>query len=216
MMVVAILCLFLACLLLRKHVIQAQIRRQMAIDKLRKRRDIRAELIQRYEYMLNWIKERSGSKVIDIGCNTGVFDMYLAEIGYKVTGIDISEKAIKVALNVLYDARKRLGKNLTFKRADATSLEEEETGSYDWAVITEILEHVPNYNDILRQAIRVVKPKGRIYVSVPKDNLVCDPDHINVFTTESVKQMVTLLGRNIQWHNDLKQPNYLIFSFINA
>lgn len=41
---------------------------------------------------------RQGSSVLDIGCGAGVpVDKYLADEGFKVTGIDISKKQIELA-----------------------------------------------------------------------------------------------------------------------
>ena len=34
---------------------------------------------------------------LDLGCGTGMKSIYLAQKGFKVTGIDISETAIKIA-----------------------------------------------------------------------------------------------------------------------
>ena len=36
-------------------------------------------------------------KVLDVGCGEGFYDIYLASRGFEVTGIDISENAIKLA-----------------------------------------------------------------------------------------------------------------------
>jgi ubiquinone/menaquinone biosynthesis C-methylase UbiE len=39
-----------------------------------------------------------GSAVLDVGCGTGVDAVFLATLGYRVIGVDISEKAIKLAV----------------------------------------------------------------------------------------------------------------------
>ncbi|GAB4372659.1 MAG: hypothetical protein Kow0042_16070 [Calditrichia bacterium] len=51
-----------------------------------------------------------GSKVLDVGCGTGGFALRLARKGHQVTGVDLSEKMIRVA-------RRRQ------KRSDLTNLE---------------------------------------------------------------------------------------------
>jgi len=49
---------------------------------------------------LEWINARAplaGKNVIDIGCGGGILSESMARKGAKVTGIDLSEKALKVA-----------------------------------------------------------------------------------------------------------------------
>ena len=49
---------------------------------------------------LEWIHARAalnGKKVIDVGCGGGILTESMAKKGAQVTGIDLSEKALKVA-----------------------------------------------------------------------------------------------------------------------
>ncbi|MEK6981980.1 MAG: class I SAM-dependent methyltransferase [Candidatus Micrarchaeota archaeon] len=39
----------------------------------------------------------TGSRILDIACGSGNYSIYLAKLGFDVTAIDISEKAIKIA-----------------------------------------------------------------------------------------------------------------------
>lgn len=39
------------------------------------------------------------AKILDVGCGTGHVDAYLAELGFDVTGIDISENMIEIAVD---------------------------------------------------------------------------------------------------------------------
>lgn len=60
---------------------------------------------------MNYIKQcppLSGNKVIDIGCGTGDFSIYLANFGYNVTGIDSSENMLLVARNKLSMLKKSI------------------------------------------------------------------------------------------------------------
>ena len=49
-------------------------------------------------------------KTIDLGCGTGNYSIYLASLGFEVTGIDISTTAIEIAKKT----QRRKGPNLIF------------------------------------------------------------------------------------------------------
>jgi len=58
----------------------------------------------------NWIKTFSaqlipGSLILDVGCGTGRDAKYFSDGGFKVLGIDISEKLIEIAKNSVADAQ---------------------------------------------------------------------------------------------------------------
>ena len=60
---------------------------------------------------MNYIKQcplLAGNKVIDIGCGTGDFSIYLSNFGYNVTGIDSSENMLLVARNKLSVLKKNI------------------------------------------------------------------------------------------------------------
>ena len=187
-------------------------RRDHALSRLSQRKDIRPILRDRFMYMLDVIGNNlrdDSRKIIDIGCNTGIFSNSLSRLGYHVTGIDINRKHLDIA-----NQNKPKDEHIDFKYGDATHLFHHDN-SFDSANITEVLEHVPDYMKVLNEAMRVVTPDGRIYVSVPRDNLIYDPGHINIFSKESVEKIIKGLGSKVEWHDDPKFSNYLIFSFKN-
>jgi SAM-dependent methyltransferase len=49
---------------------------------------------------------------------------------------------------------------------DLTSIPVEE-GRYDTVILTQVLEHVPEPKDVLRELCRVLKPGGRLWLSAP-------------------------------------------------
>jgi len=72
---------------------------------------------QEVEYIINLFGKYSSSKpnnILDIGCGTGIHASILADKGYNVTGIDLSESMIKIA-------QKIKNKNLNFLFGDARS-----------------------------------------------------------------------------------------------
>jgi 2-polyprenyl-6-hydroxyphenyl methylase/3-demethylubiquinone-9 3-methyltransferase len=118
---------------------------------------------------LEWINARAplaGRKVIDIGCGGGILAESMARKGADVTGIDLSEKALKVAdLHSLES-----GVQLRYKLIAAEQMAAEEAGQYDVVTCMEMLEHVPDPASIVQAAATLVKPGGKVFFSTLNRN----------------------------------------------
>lgn len=118
---------------------------------------------------LEWINARallSGRKVIDIGCGGGILAESMAKKGADVTGIDLSEKALKVAdLHSLES-----GVKVRFQLIAAEAMAAQEAGQYDVVTCMEMLEHVPDPASIVRAAATLVKPGGHVFFSTLNRN----------------------------------------------
>ena len=109
----------------------------------------------RYRIFSQWIDE--GSKVLDIGCGDGYFGEFLVNnkrVDY--TGSDISDTALQAA--------KSRGLNVISLDA-SNDLDRFAPGSFDFIVMSEFIEHIPNSEEVLRIAGRVAK-KG-VLISIP-------------------------------------------------
>ena len=118
---------------------------------------------------LEWINARAplaGKKVIDIGCGGGILSESMARKGADVTGIDLSDKALKVAdLHSLES-----GVNVRYKLIAAETMAAEEAGQYDVVTCMEMLEHVPDPAAIVKACATLVKPGGHIFLSTLNRN----------------------------------------------
>lgn len=118
---------------------------------------------------LEWINARAplaGKRVIDIGCGGGILAESMARKGASVTGIDLSEKALKVAdLHSLES-----GVPVRYKLIAAEDMAAEEGGQYDVVTCMEMLEHVPDPGAIVRAAANLVKPGGHVFFSTLNRN----------------------------------------------
>jgi SAM-dependent methyltransferase len=101
-------------------------------------------------------KYRKGQKIIDFGCGTCDWNMN----NLKVFGVDTNESFLMRSKeeNRLYD----------YKIADAgnTGLPDE---SFDIAAAFEFLEHVEDYEKVIKEAKRLLKKGGYFIISVPYD-----------------------------------------------
>jgi len=118
---------------------------------------------------LNWIKtfiNLEGKKVLDIGCGGGILAESIALSGADATGIDLSEKALKVAeLHAL-----EVGVSLTYRSISAEALAEELPEHYDVVTCMEMLEHVPDPASVVRACAKLCKPGGTLFFSTLNRN----------------------------------------------
>jgi len=118
---------------------------------------------------LEWINARvplAGKHVIDIGCGGGILSEAMARKGAKVTGIDLSTKALKVAeLHSLES-----GIDMRYRQIAAEDIAAEEPGQFDVVTCMEMLEHVPDPAAIVRAAATLVKPGGHVFFSTLNRN----------------------------------------------
>ncbi len=97
-------------------------------------------------------------KVLDIGCSGGALMRDLMEKGFQsVKGFDISEVAVRLS--------HERGIESTYV-CDAARTKEE-TGSFDVAIASDVLEHIKDEDAALREWHRVLKPRGKLVVFVP-------------------------------------------------
>jgi len=98
--------------------------------------------------------------VADFGCGTGVLTVEMARWARKVTAIDANADVLEKARE---RARRENAKNVTFVREDLHHLSLP-GGKIDLVVISQSLHHVEAPEAVLREAARILKPKGRIVV----------------------------------------------------
>jgi 2-polyprenyl-6-hydroxyphenyl methylase / 3-demethylubiquinone-9 3-methyltransferase len=113
---------------------------------------------------LGWIKSfvnLEGKKVVDIGCGGGILAESISQAGADTTGIDLSEKALKVAeLHAL-----EVGANLTYRSISAEALAAEQPEQYDVVTCMEMLEHVPDPASVVQACAKLCKPGGTLFFS---------------------------------------------------
>ena len=118
---------------------------------------------------LEWINARvplAAKKVIDIGCGGGILTESMARKGAVVTGIDLSDKALKVAdLHSLES-----GVQVRYELISAEDMAAREAGQYDVVTCMEMLEHVPDPASIVKAAATLVKPGGHVFFSTINRN----------------------------------------------
>jgi len=118
---------------------------------------------------LEWINSRAplnGKTVLDVGCGGGILAESMAAKGAKVTGIDLSEKALKVAdLHSLES-----GIAVEYQLTSAEQLAQDKPHHFDVVTCMEMLEHVPDPGAIVQACAQLVKPGGKVFFSTINRN----------------------------------------------
>ncbi len=119
---------------------------------------------------LEWIAGRApleGREVLDVGCGGGILSEAMARLGARVTGIDLSEKALKVAQLHLLESRL----TVRYELESAESLARGEAGRFDIVTCMELLEHVPDPASTVAACAKLAKPGGQVFFSTINRNL---------------------------------------------
>lgn len=115
---------------------------------------------------INSIAPLAGKTVLDIGCGGGILAESMARKGANVMGIDLSEKALKVAdLHSLES-----GVQVRYELISAEAMAAREPGSYDVVTCMEMLEHVPDPAAVVHACATLVKPGGHVFFSTINRN----------------------------------------------
>jgi 2-polyprenyl-6-hydroxyphenyl methylase / 3-demethylubiquinone-9 3-methyltransferase len=108
----------------------------------------------------------SGKRVLDIGCGGGILAEAMAAKGAQVTGIDLAEKPLKVAM--LH--RLETGSLVQYRLVSAEALADEAPASFDVITCMEMLEHVPDPPSTVAACARLVRPGGQVFFSTINRN----------------------------------------------
>jgi SAM-dependent methyltransferase len=104
--------------------------------------------------------------VADIGCNAGTQSRCWLEQGHTVNGVDISRDLVELARQ----RNAEFGARADFGVASATALPWE-ADRFDVVLLPELLEHVEDWQSVLNEAVRVLKPGGALFLSTT--NVLC-------------------------------------------
>jgi len=110
------------------------------------------------------------NKILEIGCSSGYFSQRLLNKGREVYGIDINKKDIE-------EAKKKFRKiNFFVGKAEKLPFSD---NSFDVVVMLETLEHVDEKKAV-KEAYRVLRPKGLVILSFPNKGMFSFLDPFNL------------------------------------
>jgi ubiquinone/menaquinone biosynthesis C-methylase UbiE len=163
-----------------------------------------------------------GDLVLDLGCGEGrhAINVYLHQ---QVTaiGVDLNHRDLQTARErftpFAQDSTKR---NFYLQQADATRLPFADK-SFDKVICSEVLEHIDNYQAVLAEIRRVLKPGGLLAITVPRawPEKICwklskeyhqvEGGHIRIFDGRQLRTEVEVLQFHFHkrhWAHALHSP----------
>ena len=165
-------------------------------------------------FNFNSLNLKKIKKVIDVGCGNG---RHLKSLGFKLTdaeiiGIDQSVPEI-IKLNEEFTDRTCKNNNTyRFITGDIREMDISDN-SQDLVVCSEVLEHVPNFDAVLKECYRILKPGSVMLVSVPayfpeslcwkysKEYKQTPGGHIRIFKKNFLKERFKALNLKLFRHH---------------
>lgn len=142
-----------------------------------------------------------GKRVLDVGCGGGILADSMARKGADVLGVDLAEKALKVAQLHALEAGTR---SVQYREVSAEALAAEQPGAFDVVTCMEMLEHVPEPGSVVQACANLVKPGGWVFFSTinrsPKSFL---------FAIVGAEYLLGLLPRGTHEYQKMIRPSEL-------
>ena len=143
-------------------------------------------------------------KVLDIGSGAGNMAHHLAHYG-QVVGLDPNPRPLAVAAGRGLDVVQSMGDQLPFA-----------TGEFDLVALLDTVEHIPDELGVFAECLRVLKPGGKLIVTVPAFmSLWSYNDEINAhqrrYTAPELAQKLEITGFRVK---RISYNNFFLFPLI--
>jgi ubiquinone/menaquinone biosynthesis C-methylase UbiE len=175
------------------------------------------------------LKLKPGSLILDAGCGSGRHLRALAKLpNLKIIGIDRNQADLNVALASLKNMSDALSDNYQVACADINKLPFE-TVFFDCVICSEVLEHIPQHEEALKELVRVLKPQGSLVISVPRyfpericwfiSRAYCNDEggHVRIYKKKQLQKMINRFGFacwKINYKHALHVPYWWIKCFV--
>ena len=151
------------------------------------------------------LKSKPPSKILDLGCSSGLLAERLVDMGHHVTGVDVMEIAGVT------------GRTSSFVKADLNDGIPPEVGTgFDVVLAADVLEHLVNPGNLMGQVRNVLSPDGTALFCVPNiahwyprlrstlgmfdydQRGILDSTHLRFFTRRSIRKLVERQGFTVR------------------
>jgi len=168
------------------------------------------------EHLKRLIPNLLDGQLLDVGSGKGKLLLAVAEEHGSIIGLECNPAYISEAQKKLTDHG--LHVEMIEGKAEALPFDSD---SFDFINMSELIEHVQDPEAVLRQAFKVLRPGGLIYVSVPNRFGAFDPHFhlwgLNWLPRVWVSSVLTILGKHKDYsteagHQKLTEMHYCTFA----
>jgi 2-polyprenyl-6-hydroxyphenyl methylase/3-demethylubiquinone-9 3-methyltransferase len=118
---------------------------------------IKRQICDHYDRNSDGLAPLKGLTGLDIGCGAGLITEPMTRLGAKMTGIDLDDQIIQAAEQHAHQS----GLNIDYRQIPAGDMDEK----FDIVLALEVIEHVNNPVEFVRDVMARVKPGGIIIFS---------------------------------------------------
>ncbi len=161
------------------------------------RNDYLSEItIKRFNTILDQFeKYRKTNRLLDVGCGIGYFLYQAKTRGWEVYGTEFTDKAVEICSSRGIEMFQGPLKDAPF------TLE-----SFDVIVSIEVLEHINNPQEEVRNFNKLLRKGGLVYLTTPNYNsylrniykkdfpIISYPEHLTYYTAKTLKKLFTQSG----------------------
>ncbi len=150
--------------------------------------------IKRYNELLNSLeKYRKTNRILDVGCGIGYFLEVAQKRGWEVYGTEYTDEAIKICK----------GKGISMAQGQLNP-ETYEEGFFDVVTSFEVIEHINNPLEEIKNIEYLVRPGGAFYFTTPNFNsllryklkidynVICYPEHLSYYTPKTIHRLLKI------------------------
>ncbi|KPF90226.1 hypothetical protein IP81_15700 [Novosphingobium sp. AAP83] len=147
-----------------------------------------------HQRALDFIAERvpAGGMTLDVGCFDGFFVRHLCDRLFDAYGVDFNRTALKWGID-------RFGLNGRISNRPVADLLAEDR-RFDVVTLFEVIEHLDDFDPVLRDCVALLKPGGYLVISAPNNEmswrppLDFPPHHLSRFSPVALRNMALRLG----------------------
>ena len=161
-------------------------------------------MIGKQSLVRSFLKNMNADDVLDLGCGSGLMLSALSKGDVNLTGIDVSVEAIEYC-------RKRMPSGVFYK-IDAHTLPLGDR-SQDLVLALDVFEHAKEDGKLVREVYRVLKPGGKLIVTVPSYQSLFgkhdeDAGHERRYGKRQILELLKSEGFSISYFN---YYNFILF-----